>query len=283
MAGKRRQPTGRNASSLEAHKKLTSDIGGLDVVLDLLDLLLELVERDLGILDDQVDLEHLDTVADGDELGGTPDKSVLLNSSDLLLHGLHVRLVVPGLDLERDDRLGDLEGLAGGKLLGRLCGLGLLVLGDTLGLDSLGLGVVLLVLTKEVNVVVVLLLGGRRGLVGLGGRRGRGSKLVGALGQGRVLRRVRGNVSEPSGSVGVRLGVGRGCGCQLFDMSPYKSHAGLLTALQGVVNLDIGRRGGVAVFVSLRMLWNADYAEPEQETEKEGWFRKFGKVGVFNV
>ena len=37
------------------------NVGRLDVVLDLGNLLLELVERDLGVLDDQVDLEHLDT------------------------------------------------------------------------------------------------------------------------------------------------------------------------------------------------------------------------------
>lgn len=42
-------------------RKLTGDIGGLDKVLELLDLLLELGGRDLGILNDQGDLEHLDT------------------------------------------------------------------------------------------------------------------------------------------------------------------------------------------------------------------------------
>jgi hypothetical protein len=47
--------------------KLTGNVGGLDVLFDLGDLLLELVERDLGVFDNQVDLEHLDTWVLGTE------------------------------------------------------------------------------------------------------------------------------------------------------------------------------------------------------------------------
>ena len=49
------------------------DIAGLDVVLEVGDFLLELVQRNLLVLDDQVDLQHSDTVTDGDELGSTPN------------------------------------------------------------------------------------------------------------------------------------------------------------------------------------------------------------------
>lgn len=173
------------------------------MVLDLLDLLLEVRERDLSVLDDEGDLEHLDTVTDGDELGSTPGQTVLLDSSDLSLHGLHVGLVVPRLDLQGNDRLGDLELLTGSELLSGLSGLGLVVGGDSLLLDSLGLGIGLLVVrAEEVNVLVVLL-GGLSG----GGGGGRGKR--GSLGEGVELGLERGDVSVPSGSVG-ELGLGRG-------------------------------------------------------------------------
>lgn len=70
------------------------DIGGLDEVLKLLDLLLELVQGDLLILNDQVDLQLLDTEADSDQLGGTPEQTVLLNATDSSLHGDQVGLVI---------------------------------------------------------------------------------------------------------------------------------------------------------------------------------------------
>jgi hypothetical protein len=52
------------------------DIGGLDVVLIRLNLLLQLIERDLLVLNDQVDLELLDTVTDGDKSVRTPDETL---------------------------------------------------------------------------------------------------------------------------------------------------------------------------------------------------------------
>jgi len=71
-----------------------SDVGALDVVLEALDLLLELVERDLVVLNDQVDLELLDAETDGNELGATPDETVLLDGADTLLELLHAGLIV---------------------------------------------------------------------------------------------------------------------------------------------------------------------------------------------
>lgn len=126
-------------------------------------LLLELVERDLGVLDDKGDLEHLDAETDGDELGRAPDEALHLDVADALLEGGHVGLVIPGLDLEGDDRLGNVEGLAGGELLLLLGLLGGVVGSDTLLLDALSLGVVLVVRAEEVDVVVVLLSGGGGG------------------------------------------------------------------------------------------------------------------------
>lgn len=89
-------------------KRLTlhsSNIGALDIVLELGDLLLELVKRDLLVLDDESDLELLDTVADGDELGRAPDEAVLLDATDRLLESSHVGLIVPRLHLESNDGL----------------------------------------------------------------------------------------------------------------------------------------------------------------------------------
>ena len=85
------------------HLKLLhgSDVGGLDVVLELLDLLAESIQRDLLVLDDKVDLELLDAETDGDKLGGTPDETVLLNATDSSLEGSHVSLVICIFELVR--------------------------------------------------------------------------------------------------------------------------------------------------------------------------------------
>ena len=64
------------------------------MVLVLLDLLLELVCGNLLVLNNQVDLQLLDTEADGDELAGTPGKTVLLDSENVGLERIKVGLVV---------------------------------------------------------------------------------------------------------------------------------------------------------------------------------------------
>lgn len=81
---------------LEASLQLLhgDNVRRLDVVLDVLDLLLQLVERDLLILNDQVDLELLDTETNSNELGGTPNETILLNGTNRLLECLHVGLIV---------------------------------------------------------------------------------------------------------------------------------------------------------------------------------------------
>jgi hypothetical protein len=70
------------------------DVRGLDVVLELGDLLLEVIKTNLVIFDDQVDLELLDTETDGNELGSTPDETILLNGTDGGLKSLQVSLII---------------------------------------------------------------------------------------------------------------------------------------------------------------------------------------------
>lgn len=169
-------------------------VGRLHIVLKLGDGVLKVVETDLVVLDDQVDLQLRDTVADGHELGSSPDESVHLDGSHRLLELLHVGLVVPRLDVHRDDGLCRWLLLAG-LLRGVLC--------QPL-LTEVDGGLVLLLVfvgTEEVDVVV---LGG-----GLGGRclglgRGslwavRGRLLARVTWQGGVLVRVGGDVRVPPG------------------------------------------------------------------------------------
>jgi hypothetical protein len=85
---------------------LTYDIGRLNKVLKLLDLLLEVIKTNLVILNNQVDLELLDTETNWDKLGGTPDKTILLDTTDSSLKTNHVGLVVPRLDVHSDNGLG---------------------------------------------------------------------------------------------------------------------------------------------------------------------------------
>ena len=116
------------------------------------------------------------------------------------------RARTPGLDVQRDDRLGGDLGLE--VLLGAVGGQALLA-------DADGLGVLLLVVAaEEVDVLVLLLL--RRG--SLGGVQGNlgdlgavdGVGLAGIAGQGREVVLVRGDVLVPAGRVGVLGGVGGG-------------------------------------------------------------------------
>lgn len=190
------------------------------MVLVRLDLLLQLVKRDLVVLDDQVDLQLLDAEADGDKLGGAPDKAVHLNGADTLLELLHAGLVVPRLDVEGDD------GLGGGLHLSLLL---LPVLGQALFPHARRLSVLLLVVAAEqVHVVVfggILPLGRVDGhLAGLGAIRGVGLGRV--AGQRRELRLERGNVLVPAVGVRVLLDWGRlGDGLEAFDVGLRRSVA----------------------------------------------------------
>jgi len=172
----------------------------LDVVLELCNLLLKLVERDLLVFDNQVDLELLDTETQRNQRGGTPDQTVLLDGADGLLELLHVGLVVPWLDIHGDNRLGSWLGLAC-LLLG--------VLSETLFSDTSGLGIFLLVVTsEEINIVVILLLLGSLGGVDgkLAGLWSVGGVWLGRVTwEGREFGLVRGDVLVPAVGMGELL------------------------------------------------------------------------------
>lgn len=131
------------------------------------------------------------TVANRDKLASTPDKTVLLNTPHALLKSLHVSLVIPRLDLESDDRLGNLEGLTSSKLLLLLGLLSFVVLSNTFGLDPLSLVIGFLIVRAEKVNLIVLLAGSSSG-TGRGRREG-----VGAGGKGVKLVGKRGNVGVP--------------------------------------------------------------------------------------
>lgn len=69
-------------------------VGGLDVVLVRLDLLLQLVQRDLVVLDDQVDLQLVHARGDGHALRRTPDEAVLFDGAHALFELGHVGFVI---------------------------------------------------------------------------------------------------------------------------------------------------------------------------------------------
>lgn len=207
----------------EEHLQLLhgSDIGGLDVVLILLDLALELVERDLLVLNDQVDLELLDTETDGDELVSTPDEAVHLDGLDVGNELVHVGLIIcqmvslrskiqkvikhtPRLDIHGDNGLSSRLGLA--LLL-------LLVLSQSPLTLSNDLGVLLLRVRAEEILVLVLLSSGSG--LGVDGHLGL-LRAVGSVGLGGVARKsgelslVGGDVLVPTGSIGELGGVRSG-------------------------------------------------------------------------
>ena len=181
------------------HKTMvTYDIGRLNVVLELSDLLLEVIKTNLVILDDQVDLELADTEANWDELGGTPNETILGDGADGRLKSLHVGLIVPWLDIHGDNGLGSWLDLT--LLL-------LSVLLQALLADTGSLGILLLVVRSEKINILILLLSGW----GLGWVQGNLSGLWAVSGvwlsgialEGSELLRVRGDVLVPSGSVWV--------------------------------------------------------------------------------
>lgn len=121
------------------------------MVFETSDVLLKDISTDLVVLNHTRDTELLDTVTNGNELGGSPKETVEGDATD---HGLkvgHRGLIVPGLDVEDDGRLGNDNGLLG--LLG-------LVLGETSSLGSLGSSILFLIIRTEEIDVIVRLLGG---------------------------------------------------------------------------------------------------------------------------
>lgn len=71
-----------------------NNVRGLHKVLKLGNLVLELIQRHLLVLNNQVDLQLLDTETDRHPLGGTPDQAILLDADNSRLQSLQIRLVV---------------------------------------------------------------------------------------------------------------------------------------------------------------------------------------------
>ena len=72
----------------------TYHIGRLNMIFVFFNALLEIVERDLLVLDHQIDLQLLDTKANRNQLGSTPDQTIHLNGTDVGLELLQVGLVI---------------------------------------------------------------------------------------------------------------------------------------------------------------------------------------------
>jgi hypothetical protein len=165
------------------------------VVLILSNLLLEVIKRDLVVLNDTVDLELLDTETNLNELRTTPDKTLHLNGKNVSLHLLNVGLIIPRLDIKGDDRLS-----SGLRTLGSLLSS---VLSKSLLLELLSLLIDILVVgAKEINVLIVLLSIGS-------------STKVRSLGilvtrESLKLRRESINLGVPLSGLGVLLGIGLG-------------------------------------------------------------------------
>jgi len=187
------------------------DIGALDVVLEFGKLLLEFVEGDELVLNDEGDLELLDTVADSNKLGATPNETFLFDGTNRLLEGRHVCFVIPRFNLKRHNRLHVItstrcsaEGVRITNLRDGFGFVGLLgvVCSDTFGFELLSFSVILLIGSKEIDVIITsrlfLLLSGRRG--SLTGKDGTGA--AGAR-KGGELSLVGPDVFVPASDIGV--------------------------------------------------------------------------------
>jgi hypothetical protein len=87
------------------------DIRALDVVLELCELFLKFVEGDELVLNNEGDLELLDTVTDGNKLGTTPNETFLLDGTDRLLESLQVSFIVPRLNIKCHNGLHDVASM----------------------------------------------------------------------------------------------------------------------------------------------------------------------------
>merc|ERR1719220_2613789 len=127
------------------------DVAGLDIVLELLNLLGQLLYGDLIVNNSAHDLQLLDTITDGDEFGGAPGETVHLDALDRVQHFLVAGLIVPRLNIEEYRGFGDK-----GRFLGLLFRVGL----QSLSRDSRLLRVIFFfrIGAKQVHVIIVVIL-----------------------------------------------------------------------------------------------------------------------------
>ena len=89
----------------------TSHVYALAIVLHITDLVFQILGGDLVVFDHALNLKLLDTIADGNELGGTPEQTFHVDGANTFLQQLHVGGVIPRLHVQHDTRLGDDLGL----------------------------------------------------------------------------------------------------------------------------------------------------------------------------
>jgi hypothetical protein len=114
----------------------------------------------LVVFNDQGELDHVNTVTNGNLLGGTPDQAILFQSTHFLFHLIEISLIVPRLDTQGNDRLCDslsLDGFLFSSLL--------VVVSYSLSFDSFCFCVFLIIRSKQVDVVIIFVfaLGGCSG------------------------------------------------------------------------------------------------------------------------
>jgi hypothetical protein len=189
------------------------------VILVLLDQVLEVLERNFLVLNNQVDLELLDTetysrissvyatdtckLTDGNESGSAPDETFLLNGTNVGLQLLHVCLIIPWLDVQCYDRLS--------SWLWSLSGLLGIVLLESLSRELSLLSILFLVIRSE-EIDVLIVLSGWGSSRGLGGDiRAVGSEWKRSISwERRELLNIGGDVRVPTGSVWVLSGIWSG-------------------------------------------------------------------------
>ena len=101
--------------------------------------------------------EFVDTITNGNEFASAPNKTVHFDGLDLLEHLIHVSLIVPRLDIEKDRSLGDQ-----GRFLRLLGSIGI----QTLLTDLSSFGIFFLVIGTEKIDVIVVIIGGCSGTTG---------------------------------------------------------------------------------------------------------------------
>ena len=109
---------------------------------------MQVIHGHLVVFNNDRDLELVHTVPDRHELAGTPDETVHLNGTHLLLESFHVRLVVPWLHVKGYNTLS--------WRARALRSLALLILLHTLSLDALSLRIDLVfVRAEQIDLVII--------------------------------------------------------------------------------------------------------------------------------
>ena len=96
--------------------------------------------------------EFVDTITNGNKFAGTPNQTIHFDGLDQLEHLIHVSLIIPRLDIQKNGGLGD---------QGRFLGLFGSISGQTLFTDLGSFGIFFLLIgTEKIDVVIVIISGG---------------------------------------------------------------------------------------------------------------------------